>query len=217
MDAILFDFDGTLIDGTEAIVESFVNTFNDFHLQAPQSKSITSLIGYPLEIMFEHLQAPKNSIEEFIQTYKKHYIKIFLKKTTLLPHAKQSVEIASKLAPLGIVTTKTSSRTREMLDFFNMSAYFQVVIGKDDVSHPKPHQEPILKALSIMKIKPSKQSYMIGDTCLDIKAAKNANISSIGLLCGYGTKEDLENCSKIIKNDSLEAVQYLQNLYTSTK
>ena len=53
---------------------------------------------------------------------------------------------------------------------------------------------------------------MVGDTKLDLISASNANINSIGLLCGYSNHEELTKYTSVVKKDSLEAVRYLQNL-----
>ena len=49
-------------------------------------------------------------------------------------------------------------------------------------------------------------SWMIGDTCLDIISANNANINSIGVTSGYSSLEKLQNCANIIKENTFEAV-----------
>ena len=51
---------------------------------------------------------------------------------------------------------------------------------------------------------------MIGDTKLDLIAAREANINSIGVLCGYGTLDELKEYTNIIKNNSLEAINFLK-------
>ena len=70
---ILFDLDGTLIDSTEAILESFHHSF-DFHkFSRKDDEEIKALIGYPLDIMYENLGVEKGVISEIIMTYKEHY------------------------------------------------------------------------------------------------------------------------------------------------
>jgi phosphoglycolate phosphatase len=83
---------------------------------------------------------------------------------------------------------------------------FGVLIGKDDVTHPKPHPEPIQKALRAL---PSVTggAYMIGDTCLDLNAAKSANIEGMGVLCGYGTHAQLHTCSEMLFQNAADAVR----------
>lgn len=209
MEAILFDLDGTLIDGTEGIVDSFNVAFDAFGQKRKSEEEVCSLIGHPLDVMFERLGVKKEQIEAYVGAYKEHYRKISRQKTELLPHAKEAVELAHTLAPLGVVTTKTSKYSKDILEHFGIAKYFSSIIGRDDVTHPKPHKEPILKSLQALKVTQSENVCMIGDTCLDVNAAKNAGISHIALLCGYGKKSDLQQCASVILPNSLEAIKHL--------
>jgi phosphoglycolate phosphatase len=65
--------------------------------------------------------------------------------------------------------------------------------------------------MSILEANPQ-FSWMVGDTILDLEAAKKAGIFSVGVLCGYGEKEELQKYSKHIKNNSLEAVEFINSL-----
>ncbi len=70
MTTILFDLDGTLIDSTEAILESFKQSFNYFNLKNYDDEQIKSLIGYPLDIMYEKLGIKTSNINEIVEVYK---------------------------------------------------------------------------------------------------------------------------------------------------
>ena len=207
---ILFDLDGTLIDSTPAILESFDEAFQSFNNKTPSDDEIKSLIGLPLDIMFENLGVDAKYVTKYVDAYKKHYRPISKQKTSLLPNAQKAIKEASKIATLGIVTTKTSQYSKELMEHFGVMKYFEVLIGRDDVQNPKPHPEPILKALKQLN-KSSDKIYMIGDTCLDSISAKNANINSIGVLSGYGKEADLIKCSDIVLKDSLEAISHIKN------
>lgn len=206
---VLFDLDGTLIDSTEAILESFHHSL-DFHkFEKQKDEDIKALIGYPLDVMFKKLGVKNDFVMEFVGVYKEHYRKIANEKTTLLKNAKEAVELVSKFATLGIVTTKTTLYSRELMEHFGLMHRFEVLIGREDVENPKPHAEPILKALEKLDTQ-NREIWMIGDTKLDLMAAKNANVNSIALLSGYDDKETLKKFTDVIFNDALEAALYLQ-------
>jgi len=207
---ILFDLDGTLIDSTPAILESFNEAFKSFNTPTPNDEKIKSLIGLPLDIMFEKLGVPTKQKWDYVEAYKKHYRPISKQKTTLLPFAKEAIIEASKIATLGIVTTKTAKYSEELMEHFEVMKYFKVLIGREDVEHPKPHPEPILKALKLLNYKDHKV-FMIGDTCLDSISAKKANVNSIGVLSGYGDKETLISCSDIVVENSLKAIHLIKS------
>jgi len=205
---ILFDLDGTLIDSTEAILESFAVAFETFGNDVPEDTLIKAEIGHPLDEMFKTLGVGEDKVWEYVDAYKMHYRQISCAKTVLLPEAKEAIDLASKYAILGIVTTKTAKYSIELLEHMGLMHYFEVLIGREDVTYPKPHSEPIEKALAKLPSDTNK-IWMVGDTCMDMLAAKAANVGSVGITCGYGTKESLLECTDNIYQNALEAVQYI--------
>ncbi len=211
---ILFDLDGTLIDSTDAITDTFLHSFKKHNFDFKGSvEDIKKQIGYPLDIMYENLGVNRSLVWDFVDSYKMRYRDISVAQTTLLENAFEAVKMASSFATLGVVTTKTRIYSTPILDNFNINDDFKVIIGREDVQNPKPHEEPILKALKALNYDEKRQkAFMIGDTKLDMLSAQNANINSIGVLCGYSTKEELELYTNIVKENSLEAVKYLKYL-----
>ena len=207
---ILFDLDGTLIDSTEAILESFHNSFRVYDFPFPDDEQIKALIGHPLDVMYRELGVKEELVWDFVNTYKEHYRKISTKKTVLLKNAKEAVQTAAEFASLGIVTTKTGEYSRILMEHFGLMDKFDVLIGREDVQNPKPHAEPILKALEKFDTA-NKEIWMIGDTQIDLLSAKNAGVNGIGVLSGYDKEEKMKMFTNIIFSDSLEAVNYLKS------
>ncbi|WP_457747237.1 HAD family hydrolase [Sulfurimonas sp.] len=208
---ILFDLDGTLIDSTEAILESFHKAFDLHNALHPSDESIKALIGHPLDVMFSELGINQEKVWDYVTTYKEHYREISTQKTELLSNAKEAVNLASEFASLGIVTTKTGKYSQVLMEHFGLMNKFKVLIGREHVQNPKPHAEPIYKALEAFNIQNNEELWMIGDTQLDLVAAKNAGINSIGVLSGYDNEETLKQFTDVIFSDSLEAVEYLKS------
>jgi len=206
---ILFDLDGTLIDSTEAILESFHNSFNVHNHPHPSDEDIKALIGHPLDVMYAELGIDETLVWDFIATYKEHYREISTQKTELLEFASQAVLLANEFATIGIVTTKTGRYSKVLMEHFDLMQYFKVLIGREDVEKPKPDAEPILKALDILEDK-NQEIWMIGDTKLDLISAKNAKINSIGVLSGYDTKETLQKYTDFIFENTYEAIKFLK-------
>ena len=207
---ILFDLDGTLIDSTDAILESFHNSFDVYNTKHPSDNDIKALIGYPLDVMYKELGVEEEKVWDYVDTYKEYYRVVSTKKTYLLDNAKEAVLLANEFAELGIVTTKTGKYSQVLMEHFEIMDYFKVLIGREHVQNPKPHEEPILKALERFDIE-NKEVWMIGDTKLDLISAKNAGVNSIGVLSGYDNENTLEMFTNIIKNDALEAVKWLKS------
>jgi len=208
---ILFDLDGTLIDSTEAILESFAHAFQSFGKDIPSDAHIKAEIGHPLDMMFATLGVEEEHIWDHVAAYKEHYRKISRAKTVLLPDAKAAVALAKSYATLGVVTTKTAKYSIELLEHMELMHYFDVLIGREDVTHPKPDPEPIHKALSKLPCD-TNNIWMIGDTQMDMLAAKAAKIDCVGLTCGYGSFESLESCTDNIFENALDAVTFIAKL-----
>ena len=211
---VLFDLDGTLIDSTEAILASFHFAFKDQNFNFTKGdEEIIKLIGYPLDYMFENLGVEKNKVWDYVDSYKANYKEVSEAQTVLLENAKEAVALAATFATLGVVTTKTTLYSIPLLKNFQIWNYFNTIVGRQEVTHPKPHPEPIFRACEALKITPNRDVFIIGDTKLDLIAANRANISSVGVLCGYGNEEELSTFSPNICNDSLDAVKLIKRLY----
>lgn len=205
---ILFDLDGTLIDSTEAILESFAVAFETHGKKVPDDETIKAEIGHPLDVMFPTLGVIEEEVAAYVHAYKMHYRQISCAKTVMLPEAREAVILASQHATLGVVTTKTAKYSIELLEHMGMMDYFEVLIGREDVTHPKPSPEPILKALS--KLDSNKSKYwMVGDTPMDLLAANAANIDSVAVTCGYADEASLREHTDNVYHSALEAVKFI--------
>lgn len=208
---ILFDLDGTLIDSTSAILKGFDDAFKTFGQTPKDHEWVKSLIGFPLDIAFEKLGVAKEKIQDYIVAYRNTYKDIYIDQTYLLPLAKESVKEANLFANLAVVTTKSSKFSKPLLDHLGIGRYFKVVIGGDDVVYPKPNAEPIFLALDKLE-QDTKNTFMIGDTHIDILAAKNANVIPIAVTSGYESKKNLQKFNTLIFENTYQAVQYLKNI-----
>jgi len=207
---ILFDLDGTLIDSTEAILESFDVAYGTFSETVPSETKIKAEIGHPLDRMFVSLGIGESEVWDYVAAYKKHYRKISREKTLLLPGAGEAVKQAFEIADLGIVTTKTAKYSVELLEHLGLMRYFSVLIGREDVEHPKPHPEPVLKALLKFETDTT-DCWMVGDTCMDMHSAQAAGITGVAVTSGYASKKQLEGCAVEIVDTALDAVVSIGN------
>ncbi|KIM09284.1 MAG: hydrolase [Sulfurovum sp. PC08-66] len=211
MTTLFFDLDGTLIDSTEAILESFHHTFKQANIARPNDAAILSLIGHPLDVMYGRLGIPEAEVMTFVGNYKNHYRTIATQKTVLLPYAKEAVRYAQTFARLGVVTTKTGEYSRILLQHFGFMDAFEVLIGREDVTQPKPNAEPLLKAMAQLGVT-NLNTWLIGDTHLDILCASNAKCSGYAVTSGYESGEVLQKYTDKIALNAFEAVKNIEKI-----
>lgn len=206
---ILFDLDGTLIDSTDAILQGFNAAFLAHDKALVDEDFAKSLIGHTLEDIFLKLGVSEPELSSYIDAYKRHYTQIYLTKTSLLEGAFEAVLMAHGFARLGVVTTKSSALLPELLNHLGILKYFEVLIGRNDVLNPKPNPEPINLALSRLGFSQRENAFMVGDTPLDILAAKAAEVNPVGVLCGYSDFYTLSKFDAKIFDTSLDAVKFI--------
>lgn len=91
---------------------------------------------------------------------------------------------------LGIVTTRSRRDTADFLEQYQLEGLFRVIAAREDTRRLKPHPEPIHYAAAFLGISTA-ECVMVGDTSVDIVSAKAAGSFAIGVLSGFGEREDL--------------------------
>ncbi|NLC76455.1 MAG: pyrophosphatase PpaX [Clostridia bacterium] len=181
--AVLFDFDGTLMDTTHLIIESFKHTIRKHLHYDIDAESLYPSFGRPLIDALEEL-AP-NRGKELITTYRQfnlaHHdamVKIFDKVPETLEALKK------KNLKLGIVTSKARHSLKKGLDLYDLEPYFDAIVALEDTTQHKPHPEPLLRGLELLQVLPSQALY-VGDSPHDIKCAHRAGVRAVAVRWSY--------------------------------
>lgn len=213
--AVLFDLDGTLIDSTEAIVDCFFHTFDVLGVERPPRERIVSSISLTLENQFAQLI--DHDPDECARIYREKYFRVGPDMTHLHEGA---VEILEQCRAAGVrrgfVTSKLRAASELLLDHLGVLDHFEVRVGPEDVTNPKPHPEPLLKALGDLGVAPDEAVYL-GDTPLDVRAAHAAGVPCIAITTGYAEECRLqqENPAAICAN-LMEAAHRLAEIGLAT-
>lgn len=177
--ALLFDFDGTLLDTNELILQTFMHIFDEKFPGQFSTQDCLKFIGPSLKQTFDELTPGET--EEMIKKYKEwntaHH-------DELVKGYDAVVETLEQLHKEGIKLAVVSTKSREGLDrglkVLGAEHLFEVIISMDEVTHVKPHPEPVL--LAIEKLGVSKEeAIMIGDNSHDIEGGKNAGVRTAGV------------------------------------
>jgi phosphoglycolate phosphatase-like HAD superfamily hydrolase len=190
---VIFDFDGTLVDASQAICVSFNTVLRKQGIPVMGDDEVRAMIGRPLREMFSTVfpDADREEIAGYVQAYRQVFHPISPSLSRPLPGALELLRELFGVVKTGIVTSRSSYGAVRILEGWNMAGYISTVVGIEDVSRPKPHPEPVLLALSRLQLHPE-SSIMIGDTTDDVYAAKGAGLTAIGITTGVQTKEQLK-------------------------
>lgn len=178
----LFDLDGTLIDSTEAIVESTVAALEELGWPAIGRDVIVRHIGYKLEAAFPE-RAPEER-RHLIEVIGRHYTRVCAEKTVLHPGIGPLLDrLAGRGVPMGIVTSKRRDHTEQILAALNVRTHFGAVVGYEDVRRMKPNPEGVHLAMDRLAARPEDCLY-VGDTRVDIETARSAGVRIAGVEWG---------------------------------
>ncbi len=187
--AALFDLDGTLIDSGQDIVESVRHAlgqiFSDRSL--PEAADVLVLIGLPLEAVVRELGYPadKESTRRFAEAYRAYYAEHYNDNTKVYPGIEEVLAgLQQAGVKLGLVTTKHQQQAEFTLAGAGLSGYFDYVHGWLEGRRHKPDPEPVLTALSRLDVSPD-SAIMVGDSDLDIEAAKAAGVDTCAVTYGF--------------------------------
>lgn len=202
--AVCFDLDGTLIDSTEAIVESFYHTFDAFEEPRPPRDAIVNSIGFVLEEQFALLS--KHDPQECTRVYRAYYEHVCRPKTALMSGARECLHALRDAGlDLAFATSKRRTYSEMILEHLGVLDFFSVRLGPDDVLKPKPDPEAVLKACEMLNVTPQ-QLLFVGDMHFDVLASRDAGVRCLCVTTGYATREELEALEPERVFDGLDAL-----------
>ena len=108
----------------------------------------------------------------------------------LVPGVQETISKLEPHFPMSGVSARGGRSTQIFLDQYKLNPIFRAVATAHTCEHTKPFPDPILWAAQQMGVAPA-ECLMIGDTTVDIRAAKAAGAQSVGVLCGFGEEAEL--------------------------
>lgn len=206
-DILLFDLDGTLTDPMVGITKSVQYALRHYGIVEEDLEKLIPFIGPPLRDSFKKFYSfSDEQASEGVQIYREYFQeKGIFENEEILGIREMLEELKEEGKLLFVATSKPEVYARRILEYFEMEHYFAFIGGADmeetrvskgDViryvlervgAMVKDEREGITKAKEIKG-----QVLMIGDREHDILGAKENGIQSVGVLFGYGSREELE-------------------------
>ncbi|MBQ9757828.1 MAG: pyrophosphatase PpaX [Clostridia bacterium] len=170
--AVLFDFDGTLIDTNELIFKSYRTAFRKVLNREIDDEEILKLYGRPLRGSLMEYGEPGEMLYTVYREFNEAQHDLLAKPFEGVQEGLE--EINKKGYKMGIVTSKRMPLVERGLELLGISAFFDVVITLEDTSKGKPDPEPLLLGCTKLSVLPEEAIY-VGDSIFDMEAAKNAD------------------------------------------
>src|SRR5262245_27076384 len=131
--AVLFDFDGTLVDSYAAIAASVNHVRGRRGLPALTVDEVKRDVGRGPEYLLRHT-APGGDLDKDLVAYRAHHPTVMAGLTRLLPGAAETIErLAAAGLPLGLCSNKPRVFSQELLEHLGIAGRFHVVLGPEDV------------------------------------------------------------------------------------
>ena len=206
VEAIFFDLDGTLIDTDDAMIERVARWFQPLarlFLSDPKRvlrRAIMASEG-PTNAFLTFLDILGLDDELFALGDRLRRLRGLRTPANFQPidGAVEAVRELSVRYPLGVVTTRSRRDAQTFLEQHALADCFSVVVTHEDTWRLKPHPEPIRYAAEQLGVA-VERCLMVGDTGVDVRAAKAAGAYVVGVLCGFGERGDLAGADLILEN-----------------
>lgn len=197
--AILFDIDGTLADTDNTYVRRIAHSLRPFrHLfrghnpthfarqlvmfaETPFNTFLTLMDRLHLDEMLALILKGKHGTQYSTRP------RIDILITGVLPALQQ---IASRY-PMAIVTSRQEESTLSFIRQFQLQGLFSAVVSARTCRRTKPHPDPVRWAAKGLGVAPE-DCLMVGDTDVDIRSGSLAGAQTVGVLCGFGSRRELE-------------------------
>ncbi|HEY0824446.1 MAG TPA: HAD family hydrolase, partial [Ramlibacter sp.] len=108
----------------------------------------------------------------------------------MMAGVQEMLRILGARYPMCTISTGGAPRVERFLEHYGVRDLFTEVIGAQSTKRMKPHPEPLLFAAQKMGVDPA-HCLMIGDTTIDIRTGRSAGAQTVGVLCGFGTEDEL--------------------------
>jgi len=211
-DLLVFDWDGTLLDSTGAIVEAVKATCRDLDLPEPPDEHARQVIGLGLIDALRH-SAPDLAEDRFpqmVERYRHHY----LSRDHELHLFDGAGELIAELHGSGFLLAVATGKSRQGLNrslmHCGLGRYFSATRCADEcLSKPHPQMlEELMEEFSVS----AARTLMIGDTTHDLQMAVNAGVASVAVTYGAHTVETLDAVSSLARlHDIAELARWFRS------
>jgi pyrophosphatase PpaX len=192
---ILFDLDGTLIDSVRLILDSYHHTMRTHGLPACTDDYWLRGLGTPLRVQFADWASDPETMQALIATYRSYNLEHHDRMVTVYPGVVDAVQaIRGAGVRTGLVTSKNRQGALRGLGLAGLETMMDVLVCADEVTNPKPHPEPVEKAVSMLG-GVSRETIYVGDSIHDMQSGRAAGVLTAAALWGPFGRSHLDGAA----------------------
>ncbi len=193
-DIILFDLDGTITDSAPGITNSVVYALKKYGIQETDYEKLCKFIGPPLADSFqEYYGFSKEQSLEAVKYYREYYSDKGIFENSVYGGFEEVVKkLKERRKQLAVATSKPEPFAGRIIEHFGLAPYFDCVAGMELDGGRGTKAEVIQYALDMCRVRDKEKVLMVGDRRHDVMGARSAGIDCLGVLYGFGTREELE-------------------------
>ena len=192
---IFFDLDGTLTDPALGITNSLMYALDKFGVHVENREELYQFIGPPLvDKMMEVYGFSKGKAEQGLAYYREYFgVKGIFENTVYDGIPEMLKELQESGYRLALATSKPEMFAKQILDHVELTKYF-CFVGGSDMEGTRASKDAVIKyVLASLDIAEPSKCIMVGDREHDVIGAEKCGIDCVGVLFGYGSREELEN------------------------
>jgi len=206
MKYILLDLDGTITNPAEGITKCFEYALNHFGIKVESRAELEQFIGPPLRKSFmDGFGFDEEKAELAVAKYRERFIPTGMFENVVyegMEHALKILKDAGKI--LIVATSKPEHMAKKILAYFGLDVYFDDICGSNDDASRNEKDEVIRYALEKHGITDLSDVLMVGDRKFDVNGAAKCGLKCMGVLYGFGDREELENAGAAYIAETVE-------------
>ena len=191
---ILFDLDGTLTDSAPGIIACIEYALDGFGIERPADDVMRTFLGPPLYDTFGgHFGMSPDDVERAVALYRERYHDVGMFENEVYDGIPELLTDLGAVAPMAVATSKPTWSATRILQHFDLDRHFDV-IGGSELDGTRIHKhEVVAYSMGEMRARGvTSAPVMVGDRSHDVLGAAVHDVPCVGVLWGYGSREELD-------------------------
>ena len=194
-DVLLFDLDGTLTDSGPGIMHAAQTALDSFGITGLSEQALRQFVGPPLvESFMKYYGFDREQARASVEIYREYFEDKGMFENAVYPGIPELLDGLKKDGyKLYVATSKPEQYSVKIIEHFGLAEYFEMV-GGADMNETRVHKGDVIRyVMESCGFTDSSEIVMVGDRENDMNGAKQNHMESVGVLYGYGSREELEN------------------------